>query len=298
MKVICTRSRARLVTTAAVAALVVAAPTSAASALPPGPGAAAGLALPAGPLGYTLSGIERVEATYTANTVSIKGVSVDCPPGKRVISTGFSVGGLDARENVRVHSVVPHTDWVHVSASEDEDGAAHAWSLTARAVCAVAPPGLVVISSSSPSNSNSYNAWTATCPSGTVAIGAGFALPDTDGQLSLTDLRMDDRTVSVTAYEDDTRLSSSWTVTPYAVCSLELSGRELRTNNTGASLTFANQTDSDWGISTCSTGKTAIAAAAYIDGAGSSVSIHSLQTAWYQPPPSHGGPRFEFHRPL
>ena len=105
-----------------------------------------------------------------------------------------------------------------------------------------------------------------------VAIGAGFALPDTTGQLALTGLSPSANSVSATVYEDDTGYQFNWTVTTYAICSYELDGLEIVTRNIDYGV--GSQIEQPW----CSATERAIGAGGYFDGGDGNVFLTSLRS--------------------
>jgi hypothetical protein len=237
-------------------------------------------ATPAGPAtatGDKLTGIEHVEySTGPFDTTAPKEATVDCPPTKYVVGTGFTIGHGNGAGNVRIERVIPSAHSVTVRANVDEDGPpTTSWNLTARAVCANRPPGWQIVEVVSSSSSN-YKTGVADCPEVNgvqkVAIGAGFALPDTTGQLALTALRPTTDSVSATVYEDDTGYGSYWTVTTYAICSYELDGLGIVTRNIDYGV--GSQIEQPW----CSATKVAIGAGGYFDGGDGNVFLTSLNS--------------------
>lgn len=253
---------------AAVSVAVLAAGGAVLFATPAGPAAAAG---------HKLTGIEYVEySTGPFDTTAPKDATVDCPPNTYVVGTGYTIGHGNGGGNVRIEDVIPSAHSVTVRANVDEDGPNNtSWSLTARAVCANQPPGWQIVPVVS-SSSSRYKTGVAYCPEVNgvekVAIGAGFALPNTTGQLALTALRPAATSVSATVHEDDTGYGSNWTVTTYAICSYELDGLEIVTRNIDYGV--GSQTEQPW----CSATKVAIGAGGYFDGGDGNVFLTSLNS--------------------
>ena len=163
---------------------------------------------------------------------------MDCPGTTVVVGTGFTITGGSG--DVFIEDVIPGRDSVTVRAEEGDVPAAQNWSLTARAVCAVAPPGWEIESAPSTLGSDPSNIASVQCPDGRVAIGVGFDLDDTNGQLALTDLELSDAQVTVTMYEDDTGTGLNWAGTAYAVCSYELEGLRVISRNASPGSTSEN----------------------------------------------------------
>jgi len=174
---------------------------------------------------HRITGVQYSSNTYPSsgtNGEDRKEATVDCPGTTSVVGTGFTITG--GSRNVFIEDVIPTRDSVTVRAEEGDAASTQNWSLTARAVCAVEPPGWMIASAPSTFGSGPSNVASAQCPDDRVAIGAGFDLSDTNGQLALTDLELSDDQVTVTMYEDDTGTNLNWAGTAYAVCAHEIEG--------------------------------------------------------------------------
>ena len=235
---------------------------------------AAGMACPdtAQATGYRLTGIEYVSYTYPSTDRDRKTATVDCPGTTVVVGTGFNITGGSG--DVFIEDVIPGRDSVTVTAEEGDVPAAQNWSLTARAVCADAPPGWGIESAPSTLGSDPSNIAQVRCPDDKVAIGAGFDLDDTTGQLALTDLELSADLVTVTMYEDDTGTTLNWAGTAYAVCSYELEGLHLTSRNVSPGLTSEN--------SACHPAtENSIGAIGHIDGGAGNVRLAGLKASNY-----------------
>jgi hypothetical protein len=123
---------------------------------------------------------------------------------------------------VLLDSTVPNAalTTVNVHALEDETGTGMSWSLTARAICADALPGLERVSSSSTLDSNTPKGATASCPTGKTLLSAGFDLNTFNGEILLGSLSPDNMLTQATAsgIEDVTGNPFNWSVTSYGIC--------------------------------------------------------------------------------
>ncbi|HEX8102612.1 MAG TPA: hypothetical protein VF533_08375 [Solirubrobacteraceae bacterium] len=206
----------------------------------------------------------RLEQVATASPADSAGkaVTVPCPAGKRVVGTGASVGPGDG--NVRVDAIRPDATLasVTVHAREDETGTPAAWSVTAYAVCAPAPAGLVRAAATSASSSAAKSV-AATCPAGKALLGSGAEAGSAHGQVLLDGIvpNLANRAVTVNAVEDETGDASPWTVTAYAICSDPVTGLQ-RTAATTAVSSTAPQT----ATAACPRGKSAISGGGTING--------------------------------
>jgi hypothetical protein len=188
-----------------------------------------------------LPGLVRIKATSVNNSQDLKAVSAVCPTGKRVVGTGFMVGGgggefsrqvsvdavrfldLDA-DPVPTHvSVRAHEIFLNIEAD---------WTLTAYAICATPPAGLRVYPAFVFSDTDDDYGSTviAACPyHQKVMLGAGFRSQRADSPYPdvFVDNVLDDFTpnggsttaptsVRVTHYEH--LPTSVWHTTAYAIC--------------------------------------------------------------------------------
>lgn len=125
-------------------------------------GLGGGLLTGASPAAASVPGLEAVDATLVASSNRSQSVTVDCPPGTKLINAGgYITGGAGS---VAMDDIFPDpaTDSVTVTGKETDAYAAN-WRPTAVATCAPALPGLVWIQATSLNNSSNKFA-TADCP--------------------------------------------------------------------------------------------------------------------------------------
>jgi hypothetical protein len=165
-----------------------------------------------------------------------KSVTAFCPPGKKLVGTGFVITSEWGGE-ILVTKVLPHSDLsgVTVSAVEDRTGFAPDWRLRALARCADPLPGLVRISASSWHNGSSISPKnvTAPCPTGKNVLGTGFtvthAFGSPSGDVALSSVVPNRTLTTVAARADELGGSTaSWSLDAHAICADPLPGLERR----------------------------------------------------------------------
>jgi hypothetical protein len=91
-----------------------------------------------------VNGLEQVTAISDSDSDSSKTATADCPEGKMVVGTAYSITGGEsgtfpnAEANVVIDTVNPSDLFVTTTALEEEPTSAN-WALVARAICATAP---------------------------------------------------------------------------------------------------------------------------------------------------------------
>jgi hypothetical protein len=179
----------------------------------------------AGTASAAVVGIERPSENSPSSSAD-KGVTVSCPPGKRLTGGGGEiVGGGDG---VAINDVIPNPELTSVTVNgvEEQAGFAGNWFVAGRAICAIPPPGLERIVATSPSNSANKTV-TATCPAGKRLLGAGGEVSGGGGEVVLEDIRVPNLT-SVTAQgvEDEDGAAVDWLLRAYAICANPVGGLE------------------------------------------------------------------------
>jgi hypothetical protein len=164
-----------------------------------------------------LPGQEMIDSIGSLDSSSTKAVTATCPAGKRVVGAG---GYVNPRRVV-LDDVRPNAALTSVTATgyEEEIGDPLDWQVQAIAVCALAPPGLELISAASPVDSSNKRV-NATCPSGKNLLGTGAEIDGGFGQVVLDHLTPDAglRTANVTGLEDETGFAGAWSLRSYAIC--------------------------------------------------------------------------------
>lgn len=164
------------------------------------------------------------DGAYTSDTSRI--AAAGCPTGKRLLGAfAFTSGNT---RDVVITALIPTATSAIAVAREDQDGTADLWKLTVQAVCALPVAGHTVVSASSTSTSANKQV-TATCPTGTRVLAAGWSLGGSDGEVFLNQVAQNVDRVSVTGMEDQDGFADTWRLTAYAVCADPLPGLHLRT---------------------------------------------------------------------
>jgi hypothetical protein len=169
-----------------------------------------------------LPGLQAVQS-FAFDSSTTKSVTVTCPAGTRVLGAG---GGIISETSsglrqVVLEELVPNAGLTSVTATghEDETGEDNEWALFAHPVCANPPPGLELVSATSPVNSSNKTV-TATCPADKNLIGTGADIDGGVGQVVLDEVTptAELRSVLVTGMEDETGHAGAWSVRSYAIC--------------------------------------------------------------------------------
>lgn len=229
-----TTPRIRAALTAA-ALLVVLAPVPAAQAAP-----------------SAVPGLERLSMTVQADE-SGASTSVNCPFPKTVTGAGAELLGARGQAGVTEYSHAER-QWGFASASEDDDGFANPWTLTAYVICADGPHREWAFSQT-PSDSVANKSTTVTCPAGTLLTGGGASLigPGTDLVLDDVVPSADLRSLRVEGFEDQDGTTATWLIASSARCGAPLPGQR-RVSATSAS----NSVTSKSVTATCPAGQRVI----------------------------------------
>ena len=170
----------------------------------------------AGPAQAAVPGLVQVQAS-SPFTSADKSVTVTCPAGRVVLSPGGYLTG--ANGSVTMDQIQPNAALTLVTVRGAEtDPFGGAWSVTAVAKCAIAPPGLTRIAVTTLSTSVDKSV-TATCPAGRFLTGAGGQFTNGSGEVIMTALTPNAalNTVTVTG-DEDAVYTPTWSATAYAIC--------------------------------------------------------------------------------
>jgi hypothetical protein len=189
----------------------------------------------ASPATAAVPGLVRISNASVSDSADFKSITAVCPAtSPTLVGTGYEVNG--ATGEVVIDDLVPNSGSVTVGAYE-EDPFAGNWSVTAYAICADEPAGLVHVSAAGTSNSNDFRSVSATCSAGEGLIGTGFALNGATGEAVVDDFRPNGGTATaptsntVGAYEAEA-FAGNWSLTTYAVCADTLPGLVRRSDTT------------------------------------------------------------------
>jgi hypothetical protein len=105
-------------------------------------------------------------------------------------------------------------------AIEDEAGTDADWSLTIHIVCSEPPPGLQLVRTDTPLQSDDFRQLTATCPAGKHVIGTGHRTLFDSAELMLHGVSVDPALskVTMTVFEDHDGADAPWEASVYAIC--------------------------------------------------------------------------------
>ncbi|MBQ1075906.1 hypothetical protein KBX06_22495 [Micromonospora sp. C31] len=168
------------------------------------------------------------KTTTGPSNSSAKTQNTTCPAGTRVIGGGGAITGSGLGQ-VGMDIMVPLVGGTaySVTGREDENGVAGNWAVTANAICATPPPGLVTVSGSSAPSFGTSNWFEKSCPVGKRAIGVGGAVVGaSNSEVVLEDLRIHQNSVVVAGAEDGTGFAGSWWLDATAICADPLPGEQ------------------------------------------------------------------------
>jgi hypothetical protein len=167
-----------------------------------------------------IPGYQVVTAVTVGNSVSPKTATVNCPSGKVVYATGFTVDGPAGR--IVADRLVPTSSGVTVTAHETPKGTNEAWWLRAFAVCAASSlPGQEIVSAAT-GPSPSGQSLTVTCPAGKSLYGSGFAIGGGNGEVIVSKLMPGPSSVTARAEPLSNGSPGAWSLTVYAICAFYL----------------------------------------------------------------------------
>jgi hypothetical protein len=193
----------------------------------------AGILVAAAPASAAVPGLSYVTAFSVTDSTVYKSITADCPAGLRVIGLGFWLEGAPGA--VVLDDFIPNATSVTVGAGEivgpgePSDGTTQSWRVGATAVCAVAPPGLEIVTDVTGTESGGvpYAEATATCPSGKSLLGAGANLNQGFGQISINTLAITSGSVRGVAVPDEDGFSGTWSMKVYAICATPIPGLHI-----------------------------------------------------------------------
>jgi hypothetical protein len=164
-------------------------------------------------------GWEVMTAAGAAGSATQRVATVKCRPGMRVYSAGGGV--LGGQNNVVLEGlrIAPDLTSVTVTAAEDDNGFAGAWSANAQAVCGRPHTGQTRRAATTAVDSAATKTAVATCLTGEVH-GVGGEITGGGGQVRILAIADDSLSggVRITAIEDEDGYAGNWSATAYAVC--------------------------------------------------------------------------------
>ncbi|MFG2063466.1 hypothetical protein ACGFIK_18840 [Micromonospora sp. NPDC048871] len=179
-----------------------------------------------------IPGLSIKTTTGPSNSVA-KSQSATCPAGTKVIGGGGAITGSGLGQvGMDIMRPLIGGDAYSVTGREDENGVAGNWAVTASAVCATPPAGLVTVSGSSTPSFGTSNWFEKSCPEGKHAIGVGGAVVGaSNSEVVLEDLRIHQKSVVVAGAEDGTGFTDTWWLDATAICADPLPGEQRVIND-------------------------------------------------------------------
>lgn len=183
------------------------------------------------PASAAVPGLVYVRAITSFDSNVYKSVRLFCPPGTVVIGGSFDLQGAEGA--IVLDDFIPSPTDLLVGAGEivgpgePSDGTPASWQVVALAVCASPPPGYSIVTQTSDFSRAADRTVGALCPPGTRRLGAGASLSNGWGQVSISELWMNNGAngqTAVVARSDADGYSGSWSVTAYAICADPLPG--------------------------------------------------------------------------
>ncbi|MEU5944496.1 hypothetical protein ABZ793_02930 [Micromonospora sp. NPDC047465] len=175
-----------------------------------------------------------IKTTTGSSTTFAKSQNAACPAGSKVIGGGGAITGSGLGQvGMDIMRPLVDGDTYSVTGREDENGFGGDWAITASAVCAPAPAGLVTVTgSSAPSSFGTSNWFEKSCPAGKHAIGVGGAVVGaSNSEVVLEDLRIQQNSVVVAGAEDGTGFAGTWWLEATAICADPLPGEQRVIND-------------------------------------------------------------------
>jgi len=159
-----------------------------------------------------LAGLEAVQNVIGTPTST---VTVNCPTGKKLLGLA---GGVElANGDVVPDGFTPASDLGGMTLTAVLNNEI----MEADGFCATPPPGLQLVSATSPTTSeeNGTNA-TAACPAGKHLTGAGARVNNGHNEVVIDDMRTNPALTSVTVagFEDSDGYEGNWSVTAFGIC--------------------------------------------------------------------------------
>ncbi|MEU2662239.1 hypothetical protein [Micromonospora sp. NBC_01740] len=169
-----------------------------------------------------------VKTTTGPSNSSAKTQNATCPTGTKVIGGGGAITGSGLGQvGMDIMRPLIGGDAYSVTGREDENGVGGNWAVTANAICATPPAGLVMVSGSSAPSFGTSNWFEKSCPAGKHAIGVGGAVVGAaNSEVVLEDLRIHQNSVVVAGAEDGTGFADSWWLDAVAICADPLPGEQ------------------------------------------------------------------------
>ena len=198
---------------------------------------AAGLAIPATPAAASLSGVYEETADSLKNSDPSKTAVATCPDDTAVVGSFASVVGGDG--SVSIAQIEPDLSAGTVTVTAKEtDTFADDWLVTARALCAPEPSGLVRVHRISKTNSDA-KALYPECPSGKTVLSIGWNVEQGGGEVLVNEVNLFTHggtaaTSGVVSAHEDGNYTGDWTLHAFLLCADPIAGQELESEFTSS----------------------------------------------------------------
>jgi hypothetical protein len=179
-------------------------------------------AAPAAAVTIPPGSIVVVTASSGFSVSATKTVTAQCPAANpRVLGGGFTTSGQHI-EVIERRPMSGLTDSYRTTAVQDEIGTTATWQLIVYAYCSSVAPGWELLTSVSPTNSETFKPLYPSCPSGKLSTGGGGQINGGAGQVKLLTQGvggpLNPRGHGVAGIEDSTGFAGNWSVTAYVIC--------------------------------------------------------------------------------
>jgi hypothetical protein len=158
------------------------------------------------------AGLTAVQNVVGSTTSSL---TANCPSGKKLLGVA---GGVELADgDVVPDGYTPAGDLGSMTLT----AIANAEVMEADGFCATPPPGLQLVSATSPTTSEENGTYaTAACPAGKHLTGTGARVNNGNNRVVIDDMRPNPALTSVTVsgFEDQVGYDQDWSVTAFAIC--------------------------------------------------------------------------------
>ncbi|WP_344502484.1 hypothetical protein [Dactylosporangium maewongense] len=161
-----------------------------------------------------------VDWEVVASSSAQRSATATCRPGMKVYTAGGGVSGGLGNVMLERLRIAPDLGSVTVAGSEDDDGFAGPWAVTAQAICGTPHAGQTRRSATTAVDSAATKTVVASCQGAGRVHGVGGEITGGGGQVRIVAVKEDDKVsgVRITATEDEDGYAGVWSATAYAVC--------------------------------------------------------------------------------
>jgi hypothetical protein len=178
-----------------------------------------------------IPGLNNVNVATVVDSGVFKAATANCPAGQSVIGGGARL--TIATGEVSITRMAPNAAGTGYEAwaYEDNTGFAGNWGLVVTAICAITPPGYVIVTAASPVTSPVTASVTAACPAGLQVLGTGGSVFPGRGVILLTGIipspAVGPTSATATGAEVPPGFASTWNVQAWAICAAPVAGATM-----------------------------------------------------------------------